>query len=112
MEFALKYSFQYYAILGVDRKCDPNTLKKAYLKASLETHPDKGGNPEAFKAIKLAYDTLSDPTMRTGYDRTQMTKWNRIVSQVFRAGSYVLEEGDEQAGVVEAAKRQVDEKRR
>jgi hypothetical protein len=33
-------------------------------------HPDKGGNEEVFKSIKLAYEILMDPIRRKQYDLT------------------------------------------
>jgi curved DNA-binding protein CbpA len=35
-------------------------LKAAYRKRSLETHPDKGGTPEAFIRVAQAYEFLTD----------------------------------------------------
>lgn len=35
-----------------------------------KNHPDTGGNPEEFKLILRAYETLSDPDKRAHYDRT------------------------------------------
>jgi curved DNA-binding protein CbpA len=66
----------YYAILGVPYTADFKTIRKAYLKLSLQYHPDKNTNnhPEqaqaAFVRIGRAYQTLSDPTQRRIYDQT------------------------------------------
>jgi len=35
----------------------------------LKEHPDKGGDPEKFKDITKAYETLSDPQKRAAYDK-------------------------------------------
>ncbi|CAN0475713.1 unnamed protein product, partial [Scytosiphon promiscuus] len=32
-------------------------------------HPDKGGDPEVFKEITMAYEVLSDPEKRKLYDK-------------------------------------------
>jgi len=47
-----------YAVLGV-RASDPiDVVKTAYREQALVHHPDRGGRPEAFMAIKRAYDAI------------------------------------------------------
>ena len=41
---------EYYGLLHVDKNVDEDGLKKAYKKASLKNHPDKGGDVESFNA--------------------------------------------------------------
>ena len=43
-------------------------LASAYKKCALKLHPDKGGDPEEFKAMKAAFDVLKDPQKRQLYD--------------------------------------------
>lgn len=58
-----------YKVLGVPQDADDATIKKAYRKLALKEHPDKGGEPEKFKAISMAYEVLSDPEKRKMYDK-------------------------------------------
>ena len=59
----------YYSLLNITKEADQDDIKKAYRKAALEHHPDKGGTDQMFHAIKEAYDILSDPIKKRNYDR-------------------------------------------
>ena len=61
--------WRYYDLLGVKKNATNDELKKAYRKKALKEHPDKGGDPEKFKDISKAYETLSDPQKRAAYDK-------------------------------------------
>lgn len=65
----------YYEILGLQIDATKEEIKKAYRKLSLKYHPDRVTNlnekaaAEAkFKEISAAYQVLSDPEKRRGYD--------------------------------------------
>lgn len=62
-------STRLYERLGVSQAASEEEIKKAYRKAALKHHPDRGGNEETFKDISFAYDTLSNPEKRQLYDR-------------------------------------------
>jgi molecular chaperone DnaJ len=63
----------FYAILGVARDADQDTIKKAYRKLAMQFHPDKNpGNKEAeekFKEAATAYEVLGNGEKRAYYDR-------------------------------------------
>lgn len=65
-------SKDYYAILGVSRDADAETIKRSYRRLALQYHPDRNpGDKEAeerFKEISEAYEVLSDPEKRRQYD--------------------------------------------
>ncbi|KAL8166731.1 hypothetical protein V2J09_008230 [Rumex salicifolius] len=60
---------KYYEVLGVSKSASEDDLKKAYRKAAMKNHPDKGGDPEKFKELSHAYEVLSDPEKREIYDQ-------------------------------------------
>ncbi|GBG25751.1 DnaJ protein-like [Hondaea fermentalgiana] len=67
-----------YEVLQVTRaEAQSNrVLRKAYLKRSMECHPDKTSHPratEAFQRVAEAYDTLGDSLKRAQYDAREQT---------------------------------------
>ena len=64
----------YYELLGINKKAEPDEIKRVYREKLKEWHPDK--NPdrreeaeEMTKTLNAAYSVLSDPVKRRHYDR-------------------------------------------
>ena len=60
----------YYEILQISSKADPEMIHRVYRILAQRYHPDNAttGNETAFRAITEAYAVLSDPEKRAAYD--------------------------------------------
>lgn len=80
-------SENHYKTLGVNQHASQDEIKKAYRKLAKENHPDKGGDPEKFKKISLAYDILGDENKRKDYDNPTSNfggfNFNDVFNQMF-----------------------------
>jgi molecular chaperone DnaJ len=59
----------YYEILGVGKSASADEIKKAFRKAAIEYHPDRGGDEAKFKEVNEAYEVLKDTDKRKRYDQ-------------------------------------------
>ncbi|KAK9457737.1 hypothetical protein V1511DRAFT_186276 [Dipodascopsis uninucleata] len=60
----------FYNLLNVPLNADTKALKRQFRSLSVLYHPDKeSGNEEVFIALKQAYDILTNPVKKFGYDR-------------------------------------------
>lgn len=68
----------FYGLLDVPPSANESEIRRAYRKTALKYHPDKNaGNPSAiekFHLLQIAYDVLSDPTVKELYDNAQRAK--------------------------------------
>jgi DnaJ-class molecular chaperone len=55
-----------YKLLGVGHEADPEAIKRAYRRLVLALHPDSA---DRFRAVREAYELLSDPMRRRLYDQ-------------------------------------------
>ena len=58
-----------YKILNISKQYDKNSLKKAYLRAAMKTHPDRGGDKDLFQQVTIAYTLLLKKLEKMGSDR-------------------------------------------
>lgn len=59
----------YYEVLGLSKGASADEIKKAFRKAAIEHHPDRGGDETKFKEINEAYEVLKDPAKKQRYDQ-------------------------------------------
>jgi len=65
----------HYGVLGLPfRRATADTINQAYRKLARKHHPDKGGDPEIFKAVKASYDVLKDDEERRAF-RDEFQPW-------------------------------------
>lgn len=77
----------YYRILGVSKEATADEIRKAFVKKNMENHPDRLGIKEDsevwkiandyIKKLNRAYETLSDPYLRTEYDKKIEPDFNK-----------------------------------
>ncbi len=62
-----------YEVLRVEQAASAKEIRDAYYREARMWHPDKTSRPDAeqrFKAVSEAYQTLSDPLLRSKAERT------------------------------------------
>ena len=70
-----------YTELDVSTDASLETIKQQYRTLAQMHHPDKGGDEDIFKRIKLAYEILSDPIRRKQYDITGETVTSNVKNE-------------------------------
>ena len=69
-----KLDRNYYDVLGLMRDATTDDIKRAYKKAALQAHPDKGGSDEMFQRVNEAYTVLNDPVKKIDYDKVRTAR--------------------------------------
>jgi curved DNA-binding protein CbpA len=72
MSAPLAGKFQdHYTVLGIEPKSNSETIQRAYAKLAQKYRPSNAltGDPELFEAVNTAYETLSDPELRSIFDQ-------------------------------------------
>jgi curved DNA-binding protein CbpA len=65
--------FDPYKVLEIERNASAGDIKKAFKQKSKILHPDCGGTPEEFDALKKAYEILTDSERRRMWDEYRLT---------------------------------------
>ena len=71
MDFDVKKN--YYDILGVKEDASAEEIKKAFKKAAVKHHPDKGWDKKKFQEVNEAYQVIGDEKKKSQYDTYR--KW-------------------------------------
>lgn len=66
----------HFAVLGVAPDADLDALRSAYRQRARTLHPDRGGDRDAFHALRESYDTLRNPAARRRWERA-FSDWLR-----------------------------------
>ena len=85
----------YYAALGLDRRCTDAQIRAAYRLLTKEYHPDvNGGSPAAvaqMQALNAAYEILSDPARRREYDH-ELSARHKPAARAAKSGLNIAKE--------------------
>ena len=81
----------FYKLLEINKNASSKDIKKAYRRLAVIHHPDKGGDPDKFKEISKAFETLSDENKRRNYDQHGESQGdgqnpNDMFGQMFNGG--------------------------
>ncbi|MGD0861705.1 MAG: J domain-containing protein [Candidatus Limnocylindrales bacterium] len=61
----------FYEVLQVHPKADPDVIRAAYRTLARKYHPDHGGDARRMMALNDAWDVLGDPARRAAYDASR-----------------------------------------
>lgn len=63
----------HYIVLGIETNADSETIQSSYSKLAQKFHPNNAefGDKIKFDAINMAFEVLSDPTLRASFDKVK-----------------------------------------
>jgi curved DNA-binding protein CbpA len=63
----------HYALLGIETNADSATIQAVYSRLAQKYHPSntENGDKSKFDAVNLAFEVLSDPTLRASFDKVK-----------------------------------------
>ncbi len=77
----IDHNINYYEVLGIQANADLATIKRAFRKRALESHPDRGGSHAAMLVVNEAYAILANAEMRRNYDEARANRFNQRAQQ-------------------------------
>lgn len=83
-------AYELYHVLELSPQASPEEIKRSYYRLVRKYSPEK--DPERFKSIREAYETLSDPKGRDNYDALQ--KHGEQVSKLFDEAEAKMSDGE------------------
>ncbi len=86
-------AFELYQILNIPKNASQDEIKKAYYKLVRQFPPEK--QPEQFKKIRSAYQTLKDSKQKIQYDEMQKAeKYSAEITMLSAEGMKAIEESN------------------
>lgn len=72
----------FYVLLDISSAANETEIRRAYRRTALKYHPDKIASPtpadiDKFHTLQIAYDVLSDPTVRQLYDNAREARMRK-----------------------------------
>ena len=63
----------HYVLLGIETNADSEAIQSAYSKLAQKFHPNNAefGDKTKFDAVNMAFEVLSDPTLRASFDKVK-----------------------------------------
>ena len=91
-----------YDVLGVDVTASHRAVRDAFRQKAKDAHPDRGGTPEAFDALKRAQDVLTDDGKRAALDARWPGHHSLFFGHVGDSNLHVTTDGQAIGGEAEA----------